>query len=291
MSMASAGAIQANERGTELAHERRYAESIPHYERALALAPAWFAPHINLGAACKHTSDFERSLTECLKALELGPKHVRGQALWNVGIAATALGDWPRARWAWAESGVRLPPGEGPITMNIGATPIRVSCHEHPEIVWCDRVDPARARIENVPTPETGRRYHDLVLHDGEPRGQRRYKGQMLPVFDELAVLERSDFRTFRVDVVAPTERALSALLRTVSERTDAALEDWTGSLELLCRGCSEGVPHDHVDREQPWTPERMLGVATRDEAVFDVIRAWARSKKRSASSPKLLLA
>jgi hypothetical protein len=81
--------------------------------------------------------------------------------------------------------------------MKIGITPIRVCCDAHPEVVWCHRLDPARAPIESIPTPESGRRYRDLLLHDGEPRGKRRYRDKTLSVFDELAVLEKSSFRTW----------------------------------------------------------------------------------------------
>jgi tetratricopeptide (TPR) repeat protein len=285
-------AINANGAGAELANARRFIEAIPHYEKAVSLAPDWYAPHMNLGIACKHNADWARSLPASLRALELDPERAGSGALWNAGVAATALGDWTRARWAWSQLGIKLPAGDGPIDMNIGITPIRVSCDKNPEVLWCHRLDPARARVESIPTPESDRRYRDLLLHDGEPMGKRRYGERELSVFNELAVLERSPFQTWRVDLVAPSEAEVSELFRAVAEGGDAALEDWTASLEILCKQCSEGVPHEHVARpEAPWKPERTIGIATTDDAVFVLIEKWAKSgRQRAVSQPELLL-
>jgi tetratricopeptide (TPR) repeat protein len=288
MSVANEEAIRANEAGVELANARQYAEALPFYEKAVRLAPDWYALHLNIGIATKHTGDWARSLAGSLRALELDPARAGTGALWNAGVAATALGDWARARWAWTKLGIPIPEGDGPIDIGIGTTPIRVSCDEHPEVVWCYRLDPARARIESIPTPESGRRYHDLLLHDGEPRGKRRYGDETLSVFDELAVLEVSPFQTWSVDVVATAEADVKDLFQLVAQGCEAALEDWTASLQILCKQCSEGVPHEHgPEAPRPWTPERRIGIATRDDAVFFLIRKWATSRHgRAASSP-----
>ncbi len=291
MSDVNAEAVGANDAGGELADARNFAEAIPFYEKALSLAPDWYAPQLNLGIACKHTGEWARSLASSLRAFELDPARASSGALWNAGVAATALGDWPRARWAWSKFGLTVPEGEGPIEMNIGTTPIRVSCDDRPEVVWCDRLDPARARVESIPTPESGRRYQDLLLHDGEPRGKRRYRGQLLSVFDELAVLETSPFRTWGIEVVAPSEDDLDELFRSVGDGCEAALEDWSGSLEIMCRQCSEGVPHEHQpEPTPPWNGERQIAIATVDDAVFALISKWAKSSRRRAASPPELL-
>lgn len=159
--------------------------------------------------------------------------------------------------------------------------------------MWCHRIDPARARIESIPTPESGRRYQDLVLHDGEPRGKRRLGEREVSVFDELALLDPSPFKTWCIDVVAPDEKDLEALFRKLAECTDAALEDWSESLEILCKSCSEGVPHEHVPPSaKAWHSARRIGVAARDEGVFRHVVAWAGERAGChASEPALLLA
>jgi hypothetical protein len=62
-------------------------------------------------------------------------------------------------------------------------------------------------------------------------------------------------------------------------EEAKLGAEDWTGSMQFLCKACSLGEPHDHDDRprpEPPWKPERRLGVAARSE---DDLRPLRRAR------------
>lgn len=105
-------------------------------------------------------------------AIQLAPDDCEGPR-WNAGIAATALGDWPTARASWRGQGLPIPDGEGPIDMQLGLCSLRVAGDDAVETVFAQRIDPCRARIESVPLPESGRRYGDVILHDGEARGRR----------------------------------------------------------------------------------------------------------------------
>ncbi len=290
-------AREANARGTALADLGRYAEAMAHYERAIELQPDRYAAYANLGIACKHLGDFPRSLSASLRALELDPERAGSGVLWNVGIAATALADWPRAREAWSKVGIVVPPGEGPLDMDIGSTPIRVGpgpSGTKNEVVWCHRIDPVRARIESIPTPESGRRFGDLLLHDGEPTGKRRVggpSGAEVSVFDELAVLEPSPYRTFVLDLVAPGPDDLDALYRTFADTPHAALEDFTASLNVMCAACSRGLPHEeHEDAQTPWSPKRRVAIATLDPGVFAHLACWVSEGPGRAASPPMAM-
>jgi hypothetical protein len=57
---------------------------------------------------------------------------------WNLGMAATALGDWKTAREVWSRYGISVPEGAGPIDMNLGLVPIRVSPAGNAEVVTVD---------------------------------------------------------------------------------------------------------------------------------------------------------
>jgi hypothetical protein len=63
-------AIDANQAGVELADARRYADALPHYEQAIRPAPDWYAVNLNIGIACKHTANWERSLPRGVRRLE-----------------------------------------------------------------------------------------------------------------------------------------------------------------------------------------------------------------------------
>ena len=285
-------AREAHRRAGELIQERRFVEAIAPAEAAVRLCPEWAAPWWNLTVGYKHARDWEKTLAACERAIALDPDDAAGPH-WNAGIAATALGLWPRARAAWAAAGIALPPGEGAIEMNIGPTPVRVSPESAAEVVWCFRIDPCRARVESVPLPDSDRRYGDLLLHDGEARGRRHLRGRSIPVFDELAVLELSSFKTFEVVVCSPSEAELTETMERLRAE-DLGVEDWTSNVRLLCAKCSLGDEDHTHDADAaatgPWRQERRLGVAARDEAHMRPLRRGLFGWRREVLSVRRVL-
>jgi hypothetical protein len=148
--------------------------------------------------------------------------------------------------------------------------------HEHPEVVWCDRIDPCRALVRSVPLPDSGRRYGDLLLHDGEARGKRRFRDEDVSVFDELAVLQPSLFGTWEITVRCANADERDEIMKELGA-ADLPCEDWTESLEMLCKACSLGNPHQHHEHqpssEAAWQPTRRLAVAAHSEAELQPLR------------------
>jgi hypothetical protein len=171
--------------------------------------------------------------------------------------------------------------------MELGPVPIRVNPDgENAEVLWCRRIDPARAIVANVPLPESGRRLGDLLLHDGEPRGTRVFRGQDVPVFDELSLLRPSSNHTFVVEVEAAGPEDVEDLVRRCEEH-DLDAEDWTGSVRMLCKECSEGRPHDHpAAGAKGWSSSRRFGFGARELATVDaVLVAWRNAASGRSSS------
>jgi tetratricopeptide (TPR) repeat protein len=283
----------AHARADECFEQRRFVEAVGPLEEAARLAPGWAAPWWTLTVAYKHGRRWADVLTAYDRAVAL-PFDSDAQGIhWNAGIAATALGDWPRARSAWAAAGIALPPGDGPIDLRVGPTPIRVSVHDEPDVVWCDRIDPCRARIVSVPIPESGRRHGDLVLHDGEPRGKRRLGERSLSVFDELALLEASSFRTWQVVIRCETREERDAVVEDL-EAASIVVEDWTENLELMCAACSlslgEAPPNHEHRRSEVWDPIRRLGVAARSVADLHPLRGAGVVWRAGVESVDLML-
>ena len=230
---------QARDGGDLAGAERRYLAAI---EIAPAFAHAWF----NLGLVYKAERDWIRVAVCNRRALELDATE-GDPAYWNLGIAATALREWDTARWAWRGYGIAVTGATGPIEMDIGMAPVRINPDGAAEVVWGWRLDPARAMIANVPLPSSGHRWHDVVLHDGEPTGRRVVDGTVYGVFDEIEVWERSSVPTWECLIDAPAEDI--ADLRTRFDAHRCALEVWTDSIRELCRECSLGSvdsDHDH---------------------------------------------
>ena len=246
------------------------------YRLSARLAPNWSVPWYNRGLLAKFDRRWADSLSHNARAAELNPDDPA--TWWNLGIAATALADWDCARRAWRHHGVELPTCEGRPDMDLGPVPIRISPQANAEVVWCRRLDPARALILSVPLPESGRAFHDVVLHDGEPKGSRILSGRALSVFNELQLLEASKFRTYVLEVVAPSRADVSALEAAAAESALSA-DDWS-ALEILCIACSEGTPHEHIDPpDSEWKPERRIGVAaTTRNVVSALAQNWANA-------------
>ena len=270
-------AIRHNAKAILLQECGQIAEAVKYYQKATKLWPAWSVPWYNLGLLRKEQRNWQESLRCNQKAVALAP--AERDAWWNLGIAATAVEDWAEARRAWKGFGIEIPEGEGPIQMEIGLTPIRINPYEDAEVVWCRRVDPARAVIDCVPLPQSEHRFGDLLLHDGAPNGYRKMEGREVPVFDELQLLTPGEYGTFEVIVSGVGPDDVESLADLASERGLAA-EDWSSNLRMICRACSEGrldARHTH-DIDQ--TGYCRIGFAALSEIqAREVLRKWLATR------------
>lgn len=270
-------ASKHNDHANQLKDEGHFDEAIGYYQKAIKADPNWSVPWYNLGLLHKYNLDWDEALLCNQKAVKLNPKDEG--AWWNLGIAATALNDWAEARRAWRGFGVDLPDGEGPIEMELGSTPIRLHFDDYSEVVWCRRIDPARAVIQNIPLPESEHRYGDLILQDGAPNGYRKLGNQEVPVFDELELLQASKFGTFVITLDNVTDAEMETLSKLFQEH-DLASEDWSKSIRMLCKACSEGRPFDEEHQHEPiQLDNRRLGVAALSgDQLHSILQQWQAS-------------
>jgi hypothetical protein len=230
--------------------------------------PTWSVPHFNLGLAAKYEGRWGEALAFNRRAAQLDPGDEG--AWWNVAIAATALGNWLEARRAWKACGLDLPPGEGAPDGDLGVVPIRLDPAGPGEVVWSRRIDPARARILNIPLPGSGFRFGDTVLTDGAVAGHRALNGRDVPVFNVLCRLVISPLRAFVGGVSLPASGKWETLAG-VAESEGGAAEDWASSVYAVCKSCSEGrvdpgCSHGFLEGEQ------VCAVAARDEVHLRAI-------------------
>ena len=249
----------------------------------------WF----DLGLLAKWRRDWAACARANAKALEGDVRLRENPAAWNLGIAATARGDWATARRAWRDYGVDVPDRRGPVEMSLGMIPVRLNPRpqypgqepllldgvEHSvEVVWARRLSPAHAVLENVPLPDSGHAWGDTVLIDGEPVGERWDGSQWLSVFNELARLATSGAPTWEVRAACPTPDDAQALLHAAAERGVGA-EDWTAGFRILCVACSEGRPggpgHEHGGPAAGWAGSRSFGLAGTPDAVHAALGSW----------------
>ncbi len=228
-------------RANELAEAGEVSEALQLYHQASAMDPSWAAPFFNIGLLSKNRGLWEESFRSNQQATAIDPTH-QG-AWWNLGIAATAMRRWPEARAAWQGFGLDVPDGDGPIEAPCGFVPVRLDPDGRGEVVWADRLDPARALLLSIPMAESGFRWRDIVLNDGAPVGFRQYQGRDVPVFNVLSLLEPSPFGTYVAEVAFPEPLLHLPRLRECAANQGCWVEDWTTEVRMICRECSEGDP------------------------------------------------
>jgi tetratricopeptide (TPR) repeat protein len=244
------------------------------YHRALELEPARANTLYNIGLIHKYRGAWRESLEFNKRAFELRPGDEA--TFWNLGIAATALGDWTTARFAWAAAGIKIPDGEGPIEADFGRACVRLDPDGEAEIVWVGRVDPVRARIQNVPFLGGGYFYGDLMLHDGAPMGVKVWNEREYSIFNAFERVARSEYSTAVLALESPSEADV-AQLEAAGDADGLVVEDWTSGTYFVCKACSEGVTHVEHEQIPAWNPNREVGVAVRDEdALHRVLSGWA---------------
>lgn len=306
----SASWRQATDRAFTLIGDGRYEDAGALLTRAADLEPWLSESWFNLALLHKFRHDWEQARAAGLRAVALLDKETGAPDWWNVGIAATALQDWPLARRAWQAYGLRVPGnphsveanGE-PEGMELGSAAVRLSPEGEAEVVWGRRLDPARIEVLSIPLPSSGRRWGEVVLHDGVPNGERTTASspdgatRAYPVFDEIELWAPSPVPTWVVLLEAATEQDRDALERLAADAGFAA-EDWSSSVRLLCRACSESRmpsaegdgehldPHDHSEPGHPgplghrtagdlWAPERECGIAAPSGLVRGLLDGW----------------
>jgi hypothetical protein len=272
-------AIRYDRQGSDRREAGDAAGAIRLFKKAIQHAPKWSVPWYNLGLTYKYAGNWVESYSCNAMAVQLNPKDEA--AIWNMGIAATALQNWAEARRAWKLYGIEVPMGDGPIEMDLGSVPIRLNPDGDGEVVWAHRVDPARAVLASIPLPESNHRYGDLVLNDGAPVGYRIHDGQEVPVFNELKLLTSSGFGTYEVTLQARNIDDLVSF-EHVCERYHCPTEDWS-TIRMICRQCSEGRPHEHPEPAIEG-PHRFAVAASARSSVEELVAAWiAEDPSRTA--------
>lgn len=253
------------------------------------MRPKWSSPWYNLGLQAKYRCEWRASLKFNGLAAALDPDDEA--SWWNLGIAATALEDWSQARRAWRGCGIELDDGLNEVSWRPGTACVRLNPDSSGEVVWGTRIDPARIQIRNVPLPNSGHRYYDVVLNDGAAEGTRKSGEREYPVFNELAVWKASNYSTFQASLLMDDLDAERHLTEICNE-SDIGLEDWT-TVRIICAACSRGTPaqpHCSANDTQEHEKKYGFGALSRDVLV-QVLSTWAKGfEGRSFSDPHLVL-
>src|SRR6185312_883774 len=89
--------------------------------------------------------------------------------------------------------------------------------------------------------------------------------------------LEPSPFGTYIARVQMVTESQHAEALARLAAELEGSAEDWTTSVRMLCRACSEGRAHKAHDTEAaPPDGVHLIGVAARNrEHATKILHTW----------------
>jgi tetratricopeptide (TPR) repeat protein len=270
--MSMIGALFHNSQGRKYHHEGLIEKALAAYDKAIAANPSWKSPWYNKGLIFKYQKEWRKSFDCNLRATELSRKDQA--AWWNLGIAATALRNWRVARSAWNACGMEFGDSDEECRTSFGMGPVRVNPDSEGEVLWGERVDPARFILDSIPFPKSGFKYGDIVLNDGAPVGSREVDGREYPVFTVLDLFESSKFRTY---VWRTKDWVIIEKVDAFLTENGGRLENWSKTVRNLCRQCSEGVVHDVHEAASGSEPEiQNIGIAVEsDKSIEEINRRF----------------
>lgn len=244
-----------------------YYSAIKLYKLAARKDRQWAPPVARLGRLYKERQEWKPALHYNKRTVALTPDDQ--QAWWNLGIAATALGKWRLAKNTWGKFGLD-PWKPAPVC-------IRLAMGDRFEIIWGKQIDPARALIQNIPSPEMDRRYHDLIMLDREIVGYNVVQKRRIPIFSELGLYKRSVYRTYScwLDTADPSE---IAVLENLCNTAHLGFEVWSRAVQLKTFQPQDQKP-EYYDPGFFASPERegvVVAIAAKqDRQVIQVLESW----------------
>ncbi|MEM9194011.1 MAG: hypothetical protein AAGF12_32850 [Myxococcota bacterium] len=246
------------------------AEATAAFEAALGLDRRrgrwWF----DLGLHHKALARFEEAL-EATKQARVTMPEDRG-VLWNIAIAATALGHGEEALEAWTALGVPIVSSPGGLPMTPSPMPaarLRVltigSGHADPttdalvpdeaagfEVLSVQPISPCHGVVSSPSFRRAAVDYGDVVLFDGDPVAITTIDGQRVPTFPLLARLHEGDERRLRFLALEQNTGDLVALGESLPE--GARLFVQLEHVESVCSRCASGevlTKHEHTPPEE----------------------------------------
>lgn len=228
----SRGAAFAGDLGDLLLSWDLRDEAAPLVEFAARRNPGDLSAQYNWGIVLK----FQRAWAEAAEVFRSLSVHRQDAAVrWNLGIACTALCDFGAARTAWRAVGLQVPDSDGDFALPGERVPVRLpaalGAPVAAEVVWGDRLCPARVRLTGIPRFSDLAGFSDVVLVDGMPVGETTLNGRNVPIVEALDLFESARGRLFRLRVPAgaavtpDTPTQLANALR----RHGFAATDWRG--------------------------------------------------------------
>jgi len=233
-------------------------------ERALELEErgAW---RFELGLVHKQARDWSAALGASRRAREALPDD-RG-VLFNLAIAATALGEGAAAAEAWRAASIPAEVREGSLPFvpdlppaqvrlpTLGSGHVDAVVPDHAagfETVWVQPLSPCHGVVRTPTHREAVADFGDVVLWDPAPVQVVERDGAPVPRFPLLGVLRRGDERRLRFVALQQREGQVEAIGAALGD--GVVLYPHGERVEVVCPRCAAGdllVKHEHLPAEE----------------------------------------
>ena len=195
------------------------------YKKIIREAPDHVPPYRQLANLYKRRQEWKPCYYYAQCVLDRAPEDLE---IWRtLGIVATARSDWMLARQAWNKFGYNFREINVELDLEMGGIAICLNPETKPEIVWAQRIDPARARIISVPQPSSGLRHKDIVLVDHEIGGHRIVGRKRVPIYPALGVWKKSTYTTYSILLEVDSLEQLDILSDLCRER-GLGFDNWS---------------------------------------------------------------
>lgn len=260
-------------------------------KRLARMAPDWSVPFAFLSRTYRSRMEWKPTFHYCLKAVE---HNAFDENLWEtLGIAATALGEWETARYAWNQLGFHFKPSTEALHLDLGIMPVRLNPSTQPEIVAARQIDPVRCVIESIPQPSSGRRYKDLILVENKPNptGIFYLQNKKLPIHDELQLLKSSNWLTYSV-LLHTSSQADVDTLANLCLSANLGFDNWSNATRFFQPNLHRNVA-EYFDQTVFGKQERevfLVAMAAKQPAEVEaVLESWRVITLRECGNVELL--
>ena len=247
------------------------------YKKLVRLAPEWSLPYHFLSLFYRQRNEWKPSFHYSQKAIETNPED---KAAWHIlATSATALQRWKTARKAWNELGFEFRRTDKILNLDLGLIPICINPKTKPEIVWARQIDPARAQIESIPQPSSGRHYKEIVLIDNQPIAHRNLGGKRVPIFEELEVIRLSAYHTYAVILETNAKNSV-AILDKLCQDAEIGFDNWSKATRQFWLRNQDLLPEffgaEIFSKAHENTNYQLIAIASKSYLeVKEVLYAW----------------
>jgi len=238
-------------------------------------SPDWSAPYACLSNIYRNRNEWRPTLHYSLKAAEHNPFD---DTTWeNMALAATVLENWRTARQAWNQLGFKFRDSEEEPRLDLGIVPVRINPLRQPEIVEASRIGPARAIIQSIPQPSSGRRYGDMVLLESNPGNKIVVQGKKHEVFNELDVLSTSTIHAYSAVLETDNKNEIGILAKLCKD-AGIGFDNWSNAARFFQSNLHPKVV-EYYDKSifgKLVQEAFLVAIAARtDKEVLNVLRNW----------------